>query len=67
LRELLRLVWDRLQEMPETGVKAHGYWPQDPGRELRKLAVQIEVVLSKKLLDGRMTDVDMRQLPPALR
>lgn len=59
------MVWDRLQEMPESG--GMGFYPMDPGHDLRKLRQQIEVVLSKGLLDGRMTDIDMRQLPPALR
>jgi hypothetical protein len=61
------LVWDRLQEMAETHENVTYYVPQDPDHELRKLREQIEVVLAKKLLDGRMTEIDMRQLPPALR
>jgi len=51
--------------MPES--RGMGYYPTDPGRDVRKLRQQIEVVLSKGLLDGRMTELDMSQLPPALR
>ena len=61
------MVWDRLQEMPETRSMASHYEPQDPNGDLQKLVKQIELVLAKGLLDGRMTDIDMRQLPPALR
>jgi len=57
------MVWDRLQEMPTS----YTYNPQDPYRLIPKLKKQIEEVLASGVLDGRMTDVDMRQLPPALR
>ena len=63
MRELLRLVYDRLQERPRTCP----FDPGDPQGKVRKLVVLIEEILGDGLFDGRMTDVDMRQLPPALR
>jgi hypothetical protein len=62
LRELLRLVCDRLQERPRT----YPFDPGDPKQKVSKLMGLIEEVLAGGLFDGRMTDVDMRQLPPAL-
>jgi hypothetical protein len=57
------MVWDRLQEFP-TGYRND---PQDPGELIPKLKKLLEEVLASGVLDGRMTDIDMRQLPPALR
>jgi hypothetical protein len=62
VRELLRLVYDRLQERP----RRWGFDPGDPRGKVRELTTLIEEVLADGLFDGRMTDVDMRQLPPAL-
>jgi hypothetical protein len=63
LRELLRLVYDRLQERPV------GYGNELGGSEGRvtRLVELIGEVLADGIFDGRMTEIDMRQLPPALR
>jgi hypothetical protein len=62
MRELLRLVYDRLDEV---GTRT-GYDPQDPERKVRRLRFAIEDVLAAGVFEGRMTEIDMRQLPPAL-
>lgn len=61
VRELLREVYDRLVEVGE-----EDYNPQDPDHKVLRLKEAVEEVLADGLFDGRMTDVDMRQLPPAL-
>ena len=65
MRELLRLVYDRLLEVGE--IEAGYYDPVEPRRRVRRLRKAIEDVLDSGLFDGRWTDVDMSQLPPALR
>ena len=62
MRELLEMVRDRLGECCLYEYSGAGKEHLD----LRRLRRAIEVVLDKGLFDGRMTDVDMRQLPPAL-
>jgi len=62
VRELLREVYDRLLEVGEQP----GYDPQDPQRLARRLRRDVEAVLAAGIFDGRMTGVDMRQLPPVL-
>jgi len=63
MRGLLRELYDRLLEVGE----GYSLDPQDPDHKVRRLRMAVEDVLSAGLFDGRMTDVDMRQLPPALR
>jgi len=62
MRELLRLVYDRLGECPRTSGVEWG----DPQGLVPRLRQAVEDVLAAGLFDGRMTDIDMRQLPPAL-
>jgi hypothetical protein len=62
MRELLRVVYDRLNECP----RGYTYDPQDPGRMIPRLEKLVGEVLAAGIFDGRMTEVDMRQLPPAL-
>jgi hypothetical protein len=63
VRELLRLVYDRLQEVPRTS----WFDPGGPEGKVRRLTEVIEEVLADGIFDGCMTDIDMRQLPPPLR
>lgn len=60
MRELLRVVLDRLNEVP----RASYDWDDDPVYQLQEA---IEDVLGRGIFDGAMTEVDMRQLPPPLR
>jgi len=64
MRELLRAVYDRLGEVGEED--SLRYNPGDPGHKVRRLRQAVEDVLSEGIFDARMTDVDMRQLPPVL-
>jgi hypothetical protein len=62
VRELLREVYDRLGEVG--GFPRND--PADPNGKIRRLRLMVEEVLTDGLFDGRLTDVDMRQLPPVL-
>jgi len=62
MRELLRAVYDRLGEVSGTNSRD----PGDPERKVRRLRQAVEDVLAAGIFDARMTDVDMRQLPPVL-
>ena len=59
MRELLKFVLDRIGECPSG-------W-EDPDGLVPELKWVVERILDEGIFDGRMTDIDMRQLPPALR
>jgi hypothetical protein len=71
VRELLRVLADRLNECPRgylmaTDRSGTGFDPQDPERLIPKLQKLVGEVLASGIFDGRMTELDMRQLPPVL-
>jgi hypothetical protein len=63
LRELLRLVWDRLEQVPLDSYEGQ----RETKRQVLALKQRVEDVLAAGIFDAWMTDLDMRQLPPALR
>ena len=64
MRELLREVDDRLREFSPGYGRCSG--SADPGCLVYRLREALEDVLDGGIFDGRMTDVDMRQMPEVL-
>ncbi|GAH74159.1 unnamed protein product [marine sediment metagenome] len=64
MRELLREVDDRLREFSPGPNRYKG--PGDPGCLVHRLQEALEKVLDAGIFDGRLTAVDMRQLPRVL-
>ena len=57
------MVYDRLEQVPLDSYEGQ----RETRRQVLALKGKVEEVLAAGVFDAWMTDVDMRQLPPALR